>query len=1071
MPLLERPPSEGARMHDDRPLVEERLERALRERLRPAMHSLAVPFAVAAWPVPPPVPGDGVGEPVPVAHALAAEYTPAAVGDAWGPPWGTTWLRLTGRVPREWAGREVEALIDLGFYDQVPGFQSEGLVHTADGVPLTAVNPRNTAVPLRGAHPGEEVVLYAEAASNPGIGGPVTLLGDRLTAGALPLYRLTRLDLAVLERDVWELVADLEVAAQLMRALPLQEPRRWELLRAIERSLDALDLQDVPASAAAARSELKGVLALPAHAGAHRISAVGHAHIDSAWLWPVRETVRKVARTVANVTFLLADDPAFVYAMSSAQQFAWLEEHQPALFERVREHVRAGRFVPVGGMWVESDTNMPGGEALARQFLHGKRYFLDRFGLETEEAWLPDSFGYSAALPQIVTLSGSRWFLTQKLSWNSTNRFPHHTFDWEGIDGTRLFTHFPPVDTYNSELSGAELAHAVANFAEKGRATRSLVPFGWGDGGGGPTREMLARAARTRDLAGSPRVTMESPRAFFTAAEAEYPDRPVWVGELYLEYHRGTYTSQARTKRGNRRSEHLLREAELWSASAAVAGLLEYPYDDLDRLWKLVLLNQFHDILPGSSIAWVHREAEETYARVAAELEEIAGRARRALAGTGADHETGADRETGGDGVPEVAFNAGPYPVDGVPALGTARIQVRRGTAADTAGEPATASRTGDGIVLDNSLLRVVVDRRGLVTSLVDRAADREVIAPGAVGNLLQLHPDLPNYWDAWDVDAFYRDTRTDLLDADSVEIVSEPGTAEGTAAVRIVRGVRSSTVTQILSLRPGQRRLEIDTEVDWHERETFLKLAFPLDVAADTSTSEIQFGHVRRAAHSNTSWDAARFEICAHRWLHVGEAGYGVALVNDATYGHDVSRPGRAGGGTTTTVRWSLLRAPRFPDPETDQGRHVFHHAVVPGAAIPDAVREGYAANLRVHRVPGRRAVPPLVRVDHQGVVVEAVKLAEDRSGDVVVRLYEAWGGRATARVVLSVPAGEVSETDLLERPARGGAALALQDDGAMALSFRPFQIRTLRFRISHDQRGAAGPPDDLGTDATSTH
>ncbi len=512
-------------MHDDRLLVEERLVRVLRERLRPAVHAVAVPFEVAAWHVPPADDGR-VGEPVPASYALRQEFSPASVGDAWGTPWGTTWLRLTRRVPMAWTDREVEAVVDLGFWDEVPGFQAEGLVHGPDGLPIKAVSPRNMAVPLPQARPGDEVELYVEAAANPGIGGPVTLLGDRLTAGDRPLYRLARLDLTVFDREVWELVADLEVAGQLMQVLPLAEPRRWELLRAIDRALDALDLQDVAGTAAGARHEVAGVLAVRANPGAHRISAVGHAHIDSAWLWPLRETVRKVARTVANVTHLMDEHPDVVYAMSSAQQFAWLREHQPALFERVRERVRMGQFVPVGGMWVESDTNMPGGEALARQFLHGKRFFLDAFGVETEEVWLPDSFGYSAALPQLVRLSASRWFLTQKLSWNSTNRFPHHTFDWEGIDGTRVFTHFPPVDTYNSELSAAELAHAVANFAEKGRATRSLVPFGWGDGGGGPTREMIARAHRTKDLAGSPHVTMESPRDFFAAAEAEVPGSP-----------------------------------------------------------------------------------------------------------------------------------------------------------------------------------------------------------------------------------------------------------------------------------------------------------------------------------------------------------------------------------------------------------------------------------------------------------------------------------------------------------------------------------------------------------------
>src|SRR5690606_22476851 len=259
---------------------------------------------------------------------------------------------------------------------------------------------------------------------------------------------------------------------------------------------------------------------------------------------------------------------------------------------------------------------------MARQFVYGKRYFLERFGIETEEVWLPDSFGYSAALPQLVKLSRSRWLLTHKISWNKTNPLPHHTFWWEGVDGTRAFTHFPPIDTYNSDLSGRELAHAVRNFRDKGAATRSLAPFGWGDGGGGPTREMIAQAHRTADLEGSPRVAIESPAAFFAAAEDEYAAAaPVWAGELYLEIHRATYTSQAKTKQGNRRSEHLLHEAELWSAAAAVHGLVDYPYDDLERIWKLVLLNQFHDILPGSSIAWVHREARDAYASVTAELD------------------------------------------------------------------------------------------------------------------------------------------------------------------------------------------------------------------------------------------------------------------------------------------------------------------------------------------------------------------------------------------------------------------------------------------------------------------
>ena len=753
--------------------------------------------------------------------------------------------------------------------------------------------------------------------------------------------------------------------------------------------------------------------------------AVGHAHIDSAWLWPTRETARKCARTFSNVLALMDTDPDLVFACSSAQQYAWVRDAYPELFDRIRTRVAEGRFVPVGGMWVESDTNMPGGEAMARQFVAGKRFFLEEFGVEPLDVWLPDSFGYSAALPQIAAAAGSRWFLTQKTSWNETNRMPHHTFRWEGIDGTQLFTHFPPVDTYNSDLSGDDLARAERGFTEKGRATMSLVPFGWGDGGGGPTREMLAAAHRARSLEGSPRVEMGSPAAFFRAAAAEYPHAPVWSGELYLEYHRGTYTSQARTKRGNRRSEHLLREAELWATTAHILRGTAYPYDLLERTWQRVLLAQFHDILPGSSIAWVHRDAEQTYAEVADVLNRVIATALTSLAGDGAERLT---------------FNAAPHARAGVPALGAAAPEVTSG---------ASASTTGDTVVLDNGLIRVVVDGDGLLASVHDLRADRELLAPGAVGNLLQLHRDTPTRWDAWDIDAHYRRSVSDLRALESIEVVES---TPQRVAVRVHRRFNASTVQQTVTLDAGAARVDLETRVDWHERQRLLKLAFPLDVHADRAASEIQFGHVHRPTHVNTSWDAARFETCAHRWVHVGETSYGIAVTNDATYGHDIGRVTRDDGGTTTTVRLSLLRAPLYPDPESDQGEHVLRCSLVVGATIADAVREGYRANLPLREVDGAGPVAPLVAVDHQAVVVEAVKLAEDRGGDVIVRLYEAHGGRAHARLRAAFPVATVTETDLLERPLP--TARALIGDRATdeaVLELRPFQIVTLRLRPTH--------------------
>ncbi|GGI98760.1 alpha-mannosidase [Streptomyces brasiliensis] len=1004
-------------MHDDRSLVEARLKRVLDERIRPAVYPESVPLEVAVWHAP--------GEPVPVEEGLAAEPEPIEVGARWGAPWGTSWFRVTGTVPEAWAGRTVEAILDLGFDENMPGFQCEGLVYRPDGTPVKGLNPRNQWVRIGApAEGGEEVRLHVEAASNPVILDyhpfRPTQLGDKETAGSEPQYTLTRMDLAVLDETVWQLVIDLEVLGELMAELPADAQRRWEILRAVDRALDAIDLQDVGGTAARARAQLTEVLSAHAVPSAHRISAVGHAHIDSAWLWPLRETVRKVARTTSNMTALIEDEPDFVFAMSQAQQWAWVKEHRPEVWARVKKAVAEGRFVPAGGMWVESDTNMPGSEAMARQFVHGKRFFLDEFGIENEEAWLPDTFGFAAGLPQIIKAAGSKWLLTQKISWSQTNKFPHHTFQWEGIDGTRIFTHFPPIDTYNCSMRGSEIAHAVRNFKDKGHARHSLAPTGWGDGGGGTTREMIAKAARLRDLEGSATVVWETPQKFFEKAEAEYAHPPVWVGELFLELHRATLTSQARTKQGNRRSEHLLREAELWAATAAVRTGFPYPYEELDRIWKTVLLHQFHDILPGSSIAWVHREARATYDRLAAELTGIIDAAQRALAG---------------EGTSELVFNAAPHARAGV-AAGAAGVP-------RTDGETTLAPRPGGGHVLDNGVLRIQIDAAGLVVSAYDIAADRETIAPGRAANLLQLHPDFPNMWDAWDVDAFYRNTVTDLTDADEVTA------GEDGASVRIVRSFGESRVTQMLSLAPGERRLVLDTEVDWHETEKFLKLAFPLDLHAERYASETQFGHFHRPTHTNTSWEAAKFEACNHRFVHLEEPGFGVAIVNDSTYGHDVTRSVRTDGdlGTTTTVRVSLLRAPRFPDPETDQGVHRFRHALVPGAAIGDAVREGWRINLPERRLTGAHTVEPLVTVDEDAVVVTAVKLADDGSGDVVVRFHEAHGGRAHATLTAGFEVADVTVTDLLERPLEETAAPE-RDGGRIAVRLRPFELVTLRLR-----------------------
>ncbi|MCY1136507.1 glycosyl hydrolase-related protein [Actinoplanes sp. Pm04-4] len=1018
-------------MHDNDGQALLRIGNVLSNQLGPRLYRRISPLTVTAWEAP--------GEPVPFAEAVAQSFEPFAAGQGWSKPWGTTWFHITGEVPPGWGspGTAVQLLVDLGFSGLLPAFQAEGLAYRPDGSIVKGIEPFNHVVDLDPAGDAE-VDFYVEAASNPNMlehffattlapaagGAPlpsgfasprradVTHLGDKATAGTEPIYTLRRI--ALVERDlaVDGLLRDAAALMGLMRELDAASPRRAAIRHALERMCDVLDPDDIGNTVAAAAGELRTVLASPAHPSAHSIVAVGHAHLDSAWLWPTRETVRKAARTFSNVLTLMDADPGFVFAASSAQQFDWVKQFYPALFERIRARVQEGRFIPVGGMWVESDTNMPGGEALVRQFLLGQNFFYREFGVVSREAWLPDSFGFTAALPQIARGAGANSFLTQKLSWNDTNRMPHHTFLWEGLDGSRIFTHFPPNDTYGSDLGPGDLAKAERQYAERGASNVSLTLFGWSDGGGGPTPEMLAAAHRNRDLEGAPRVTLGSPAQFFDEAKRTLPEPAVWYGEMYLEGHRGTYTSQARTKQGNRRSEHLLREAELWNATAAVRGLIDYPYEELESIWQTVLLLQFHDILPGSAIAWVHDEAEEDYRRIATRLEELIGAAQRALAGHGSKR---------------IVFNAAPVPAGSVAALGAGSAVV----------SPAVAPvRSGDGYELSNEHVVAGFDAYGAISSFVDRRTGRQLIAPGAAASVLQIFRDTPAMFEAWDIDRSYRRSMTELRTPEAVEIAGDSLVVNHTYG--------KSSIVQRYWLAGDDSELQIETTVDWHEQEKLLKLAFPLDLRADQAASEIQFGHVRRPTYVNTSWDHARFETVAHRWVHVGEGDFGAVVANGSTYGHDITRAVRADGGTTTLVRESLLRGPKYPDPQADQGLHVLRTALGVAPGVLDAVAAGYRINLPARTLDDAgHSVEPVVAVSAESVLVEAVKLAEDRSGDLIVRLYEAAGARTRTTVEPGFGFTTARATDLLERDL-GGRTWQSRD--SIELDLRPFEIVTLR-------------------------
>ncbi len=994
----------------------------------------------------------------PPAEAPKATYEPVQPGFQWGPIWTDAWFRLTGRIPDEWTGETVCARLDLG---------AEAIIWDGDA-PRQGLDEYHGEYFLT-ASAGDEVTLYVRAN---GMNPNVSVDARPIEPSPTP-FTFRHAYLAVYDSDLWALYYDVNMALGVLKEQPENEPRRGQLVYALNEAVNAWNPDD-RGTISDCRRIVAETYGKPACASAHQISAIGHAHIDTAWLWPLERTQQKCLHTFATACTLMDQYPEYRFICSQAQQYAWVKELAPALYERIREKIRAGQWEVTGSMWVEADCNISGGESLVRQILHGKRYWMEEFGIETNDVWLPDVFGYAAALPQIMRKAGINYFLTQKISWNQTNKFPHHTFLWQGIDGTRIFTHFPPADTYNGMMTPKELAFNVHNFRDLDRANRSLYVYGYGDGGGGPTREMLENARRLRDVEGMPRVTLETAREFFRKAEADARDLPVWVGELYLELHRGTYTTQARNKRGNRKSEFLLREAE-YLACIRPDGMAHYPAAELDRAWKLLLLNQFHDIIPGSSVNEVYRDSDHDYAEIERigqrVVEESLAALSAAVSTEGMSRPVLVLRSLGWMGIQPVAVPLleGPVPESvryGTEAPAPAQVVEQDGTryalfqdqapeegygyaVYDLSGAPSEA--INQFIVterlLDNGILRVELDGDGLISRIYDQFNEREVLEPGARGNQLHLFEDRPLFWDAWDIDPFYQEKGRVITELDSVEVLEE-GPVRG--ALRITRSFGASRIVQTIRLAASSNLLEFATEVDWHEEHKLLKAAFPAAINSSRATYEIQYGNTERPTHTNTSWDAARFEVAAQKWVDLSEGDYGVALLNDCKYGHDTL------GGT---LRLTLLRSPKAPDPEADMGRHTFTYALLPHTGdfreggVAQRAYELNAPPRTMHLPPGRKGSLPSERrvfeVDRDGVFIEAVKRAEAEDA-VIVRLYDAYNRRGPVTLRTALPVSSAHVCDLLERDEE---KLPVQE-GTIQLYVKPFEIVTVKLRLAANER-----------------
>ncbi|HOP10750.1 MAG TPA: alpha-mannosidase [Oscillospiraceae bacterium] len=779
------------------------------------------------------------------------------------------------------------------------------------------------------------------------------------------------------------------------------------------------------------------------------VACVGHTHIDVAWLWPLRQTVEKAQRSFATVVNLMKQYPEYKFMSSQPQLYQFVKEQAPELYKEIKKLVKEGRWEVEGATWLEMDTNLVSGESLVRQMIYGKRFMKEEFGVDSKILWLPDVFGYSAALPQIMRKSGVDNFMTTKIAWNERNMLPYDSFYWEGIDGSRVFSFFVTTQdrpqprkneiacTYNGRLTAGQILGTWERYQQKAFNNRTMTTFGYGDGGGGPTKEMLETQRRlSYGLPGIPKTEMSfageaiaTARKNFDKTAKELKRFPLWVGELYLEFHRGTYTSIAKNKKNNRKSEFLYQKAETLAVTDELLLGGKYPQKKLADGWRTILLNQFHDIIPGSSIFEVYEDSDKQYAEVKKIGEKAAEDAKAHIAANiGTEGGVAVFNPTGFTTDGEVQVDGKTGSVKGIPAHGWKVT------------EPDFDCKVKlDGRTADNKYYKMIIDINGNISRLYDKKNKREVFKRSEVGNEIQIFEDLPRQYDAWEISDYYKQK---MYKPDEVLEIKQI-TDGCRAGFRIKKRILTSTIEQNIWLYSDNPRIDFETVMDWNEEHLLVKAAFPIDVLADKATYEIQFGHLQRPTHENTSWDKARFEVCAHKWADISEVGYGVSLLNDCKYGYNAEG---------STLKLTLLKCATSPNPQADKGHHEFTYSLLPHVSNlrnTGTIKQAYLLNcpfeaVKLGKQKGKLAEDySLASCDGKNVVIETVKKAEDGDG-VIVRLYESFGKRCNTTVKFGFGVERVSLCDLLENEIR---ELTVRD-GKVRLGISNFQIITLKVR-----------------------
>jgi len=966
-------------------------------------------------------------------QATKHTFHPMPLGTPWGAKWEYGWFKCDFTLPEKAAGRRIVLYMNPA---SKPPEDGECLVWANGKIVGSYGWARRYITLTRNGIPGENFSILAEAYAGHGPlvmgGGPIRFGHESVPEPGKTQVQVGENNFGIWRELAYQLALDFTTLFELRNRLDPSSLRVSEIDQGLKDVTLLIDLElpeaEMLETVNLGRERLRPLLECVNGTTAPTFYAFGHAHLDVAWLWPWAESERKFARTVINQLSLMEEYPEYRFLQSQPQLYLMLKNHYPELYDRFKQALLSGKVIADAAMWVEADTNITGGESLIRQIMYAKQFIKQEFSMDTEVIWLPDVFGYSGALPQIMLSCGCTSFATQKIAWmyHGGDPFPYNTFMWEGIDGSAIPAHI--FTDYNSQTRPGSILDRWESRFQKEGVQSMLLAFGWGDGGGGPTRDHLEFLNRVRDLEGMPRVKPASPDEFFADLKRHGLPKERYVGELYFQAHRGTYTSQAKIKQGNRRSEFALREAELWGTIAHTLKGHPYSPSDLKPAWQKLLLNQFHDILPGSSIHRVNEEALAGFSKVTDDATEITQSAIKACIHSKARDSVTVFNSLSWKREVLIELPQGSVEVT-VPACGWTTID-KKGKSVSKRRHNVKVTETS----LENDLLYAKVNHRGELISLVDKQTGIEMMA--GAGNRFCLYKDIPARFDAWDIDSM---TETLLMATEEPVQLEVFQSTDVIGRIKISRRIHHSTLIQFISLRNKSRRIDFETTIDWQESHKLLKVAFPVNIHANEAIHEIQFGHIRRPNHRSRPFDADRFEVCNHKWTAMVEENRGIAILNDCKYGINV---------LGNTMNLTLLKSSMAPDPVADKGTQNFTYAFYYwNGSFGDCniVREGYEMNLPVQVLPGAAGKASIFEINAANIILETIKLAEDGSDDIIVRLYEAKRSLTHCSLSTVLPIIKASQVDMLEKFLSEYPI----SDGKIELDFRPFEIKTLRLSI----------------------